>query len=133
MIIANNEIRRKAIKGLEYINSQDKDKVREGLSIAHEIFHDIANSAAIVSELLSIIKTRLGGRFSQPYLEISDTYTFFNLASLNGDIIKTIADFLKLADENAPIYDNRTNPVFRDGEEDESDEEGDEEDEEEDL
>jgi hypothetical protein len=129
VIIANDETRNKAIKALECINSQDKDKIREGLSIAHEIFHDIANSAAIVNELLTATKIRLAGRFSQPYFEISDTYAFFNMASLNGDIIKTVAEFLKSADKNTPIYDNRTNPVFIDGDGEEEEEEDDDDDE----
>ena len=130
MIIADDETRDKAVKALEHINSQDKDKIREGFSIAYEIFHDIANSAAIVSEINTAMKNSLGNNYHTPVIEFNSGYSYINTGSIKGDILTTLSEFFKTVDKNIPIYDFRpknTGIVEGDDPEDEYEDEEDEE------
>lgn len=129
MIISDKATRDKAIKALEYINSQDKDKIREGLSIAHDMFHDIANSAPIVREINESVKISRRGNYYAPVLELNEHYSYVNIGSITGDISTTLVEFFQMVDKNIPVYDNR--PKNSNDEEDEDTEYEEDEDEEE--
>ena len=129
IIIANKEDRDKAVKALQYINSQDKNKIREGISIVHDMLHNIANSPVIIREINNAAKISRGRSYHAPYFELNDSYAALSTGSINGDILTTIAEFIEMVDTDIPVYDNRSGAQNNDTEEDEYDEYDNEEDE----